>query len=225
MARKTVYGYVITLNGISPEGVPAFAFQLYIPERAIEKRLEWFGLDQVRDNRELVWVSMLRDALIHSLPVELTYEWDEKHDIHGDTGKPLFIKVHSTIYRATADKATVTGKVTGISVNESELVKDSIVAPSFANIVLNTPKQISLVLLFQGNDIETEMAQLDLLQIAFETQEEVTITYRKLPLIGDPTNETFNSIVGVQIGAVLLKGPLLNIPGKGKRVGKILKIP
>ncbi|HLN89663.1 MAG TPA: hypothetical protein VK253_06320, partial [Candidatus Binatia bacterium] len=198
----TAYGYVAAVKGFSPERAPAFAVQLYIPTAPTAERLQWFSTDEIHDNRELVWVSLLRDAMVHSIPVALVY----------DGLRNIFsLELRSTVFYAEGEKATITGHVKTIAVDEFGLWKEDIDNPDAASIVICTPALKSLVLSFQSPNSKTKFVQLEMLQRAFRDNQEITLTYLKTPIMGKPDSKA-NVIVGVRIGQEPAK-----IPAKEKK--------
>ncbi len=208
---KTVYGYVVAVKGYSPDRSPAFAVELHVLEAPAAERLQWFSTYEVRDNRELVWVSLLRDAMIHSLPVALMY--DGLRNI-------ISLEVRSDVFYAKGDSVTVVGKVKMISVDEFGLWKENIDIPDSASVILSGASPLSLVLSLQSPPRETKLAQLDMLRRAYQEQSDVTITYQKTPVMGG-TDDISNVIVGVQIGTKLVTSPKLP-RGRKKRTGQII---
>ena len=167
---------------------PPFVVEIYSPRSQPGERTKRFHLEEVCDNRELVLVSMLRDALTHSYPVELGYDEDGRID---------HVEIRSRVSYEEWEEETITGKVTLISVDESGIGDNNFVNPDIATIVINSGTKVKLYLNLQRAERETKIAQLSLLQQAYENDFKVTIKYQNHPLGGGKVAKV---IVGVQLG-------------------------
>ena len=186
-----IYGFVRAIESRDPSHTaPPFVIELYSPTAKPGERTKRFQLEEVCDNRELVLVSVLRDALIHSLPVKVGYNNDSK-------------LIDSVEVRTRTDyeewqKETIIGKIKMISVDEFGLGDGNIINPNLATVVVLSGSDVKLFLNLQRAERETKLAQLSLLQQAYKDQTEVTLKYENRPVGG---GKTVKVIIGVQLGA------------------------
>jgi len=186
-----IYGFVRAIESRDPSHTaPPFVIELYSPTAKPGERTKRFQLEEVCDNRELVLVSVLRDALIHSLPVKVGYNNDSK-------------LIDSVEVRTRTDyeewqKETIIGKIKMISVDEFGLGEGNIINPNLATVVVLSGSDVKLFLNLQRAERETKLAQLSLLQQAYKDQTEVTLKYENRPVGG---GKTVKVIIGVQLGA------------------------
>lgn len=186
---KKVFGYVRAILSRDPRHTaPPFVVEIYSPKAKPGKRTKRFNLKEVCDNRELVLVSLLRDAMIHSLPVELSCD---------DEGFIDSIDMRSTTFYEEWKIETITGKIKMISVDEFGLGKANQENPDLATVVISSKSDIKLYLNLQRPIIETKIAQLSLLQHAYENNSDITIKYHNRPVGGGKAVKIIN---GVQLG-------------------------
>jgi len=198
-----IYGFVRAIESRDPSHTaPPFVIELYSPTAKPGERTKRFQLEEVCDNRELVLVSVLRDALIHSLPVKVGYNNDSK-------------LIDSVEVRTRTDyeewqKETIIGKIKMISVEEFGLGEGNIINPNLATVVVLSGSGVKLFLNLQRAERETKLAQLSLLQQAYKDQSEVTLKYENRPVGG---GKTVKVIIGVQLGATTEISPGKIFPG------------
>jgi len=123
-------------------------------------------LEEICDNRELVLVSVLRDALVQSLPVKVGYNSEN-------------MLIDSVEVRTRTDYEEweiqeISGKIKMISVDEFGLGKGNLVNPNLATIILSSGSNVKLFLNLQRAERETKLAQLSLLQQAFRDKSDLT---------------------------------------------------
>ena len=198
-----IYGFVRAIESRDPSHIaPPFVIELYSPTAKPGERTKRFQLEEVCDNRELVLVSVLRDALIHSLPVKVGYNNDSK-------------LIDSVEVRTRTDyeewqTETIIGKIKMISVDEFGLGEGNIINPNLATVVVLSGSNVKLFLNLQRAEKETKLAQLSLLQQAYKDQSEVTLKYENRPVGG---GKTVKVIIGVQLGATTEISPGKIFPG------------
>ncbi len=189
-----VHGFVVAMQAYSPDRAPALAVQILVPSEIEEKRLQWFSTYEVKDNRELIWVSILRDAMVHSLPISLSYD---------NLRQIVVIETRSPVYHTLGERITLSGIINEITVNEVGLWKENIDTPDTATIVMTAPNKstrITGILAMQSPDKDIKIAQLEILRQAYHDQSLVTITCCKMPVMGN-SKKTVNVITGVQVGS------------------------
>ncbi len=187
---EIIYGFVRAIESRDPSHTaPPFVVELYSPAAKPGERTKRFHLEEVCDNRELVLVSVLRDALIHSLPVKVGYNADRKFI---DS-----VEVRTRTGYEEWEMGTVTGKIKMISVDEFGLGEKNIVNPNLATVVISSGSDVKLFLNLQRAEKETKFAQLSLLQQAYKDESEVTVRYENMPIGGGKIAKV---IVGVQFG-------------------------
>jgi hypothetical protein len=186
--RGKIFGYVRAITGLSPERAPAFSVEIYCPMLPADRRLQYFSCYEVCDNRELVFVSLLRDALVHALPVELSY--DAQRFI-------ISVEMRSRFYYETGDTETMKGKVQSISVEECGLWKENEEVPDHATMIIASNTNVTLILSLQTPEKGTKLAQLRLLHQAYNDDSDVIIRYRTVPTMDGKA--TVKLIAGVQM--------------------------
>ncbi len=138
-----------------------------------------FTLEKVVDNRELVLVSLLRDAMVHRLTIQVGYSytgaqdpgWGEVHGIEV-LGPPFYRGVMSSRE----------DHVAGLSIYEHFAWKDEFailedgIIDAVAITLQNWPGTVLVLPLRQSNR-ETKLEQLHLLQRAWVEHFKVRITY------------------------------------------------
>ncbi len=203
-----VFGFVRAILGRDTRHTaPPFVVEIYSPNAQPGERTKRFHLAEVDNNRELVLVSVLRDALVHSLPVELGCD---------DEGRIDHIEVRTRAFYDEWEKGSVTGKVKGLSIDEHGLGEANQVNPDVVMVVMESgSRSEELYLNLQRSETETKMAQLSLLRHAYENDLDATVSYQNQPLGG---GKSVKVIIGVQLGTSLLKtipigkGPVFPMP-------------
>lgn len=186
---KKVYGFIRAIVSRDPRHTaPPFVVEIYSPKAKPGERTKRFNLKEVCDNRELVLVSILRDAMIHSLPVELSCD---------NEGFIDSIDMRSTTFYEEWKIKTITGKVKMISVDEFGLGEANQDNPDLATVVISSKSDMKLYLNLQRPIRETKIAQLSLLQHAYENNSGITIKYHNRPIGG---GKAVKIIDGVQLG-------------------------
>jgi len=184
-----IFGFVRAILSRDPRHTaPPLVVEIYSPRAQPGQRTKRFHMEEVCDNRELVLVSVLRDALIHSYPVELGCDEDGRID---------HVEIRTRVFYEEWEEETITGKVTLISVDEFGFGKDNFVNPDIATVIISSGATVKLYLNLQRAEKETKMAQLSLLQHAYENGSNVTVKYQNHPLGGGKIAKV---IVGVQLG-------------------------
>lgn len=168
---------------------PPFVVELYSPTAKAGERTKRFHLEEVCDNRELVLVSVLRDALVQCLPVKIGYNSEN-------------MLIDSVEVRTRTDYEEweiqeISGKIKMISVDEFGLGKGNLVNPNLATIIISSGSNVKLFLNLQRAERETKLAQLSLLQQAFRDKSDVTIKFENRPVGG---GKSVKMIIGVQLG-------------------------
>ncbi|GAG65587.1 unnamed protein product [marine sediment metagenome] len=107
------------------------------------------------------------------------------------------IDMRSTTFYEEWKIETITGKVKMISVDEFGLGKANQENPDLATVVISSKSDIKLYLNLQRPIIETKIAQLSLLQHAYENNSDITIKYHNRPVGGGKAVKIIN---GVQLG-------------------------
>jgi len=196
MAKK-VNGFVRAIVSRDPSHkAPPFVVEIYSPKAKPGERTKRFHLKEVCDNRELVLVSVLRDAMIHSYPVQLNCD---------DTGCINSVDMRSTTFYEEWKTGTITGKVKMISIDEFGIGKANVENPDIVTIVISKQKSETMLYLnLQRSVRETKIAQLSLIQQAFKNESDVTIKYHKYPM---GKGEISKVIIGVQLGKTMIISP------------------
>lgn len=184
-----IFGFVRAIQSRDPRHTaPPFVVEIYSPRAPLGKRTKRFHLKGVRGNRELVLVSVLRDALIHALPVELGYDDAQSKQIDH-----VEIRTRTSFAEAEIDyffagepmkkRGSIEGKVITISVRELGMGKGNVWNGGEA-VVIISPKEedkakepLWLHLDLQRPDKEVKMAQLSLLRHAYEDGSGVMVVY------------------------------------------------
>jgi hypothetical protein len=196
---EIIHGFVRAIESRDPSHTaPPFVVELYSPNAKPGERTKRFHLEEVCDNRELVLVSVLRDALVHSLPVRLGY----------DKGKMLIdsVEVRTRTFYEQWETGKITGAVKVISVDEFGLGKGNVINPNLVTVVIGSGSgtDTTLYLNLQRAGTETKMAQLSMLKQAYQNNSVVTIRYENKPVGG---GKTVKLIIGVQLGATAEVSP------------------
>lgn len=186
-------GYVRAILSRSPTHAAAsFVVELYSPGAKPGQRTKRYDLDKVGDNRELVMVSVLRDALIHSLPVCLGFDKSQKiSDVE------LFAAAPYDDWPTDS----ITGYITMISIDEGGLGTTTAPQPDLATVFLTTHDGVKqkLYLNLQEARPITKATQLDLLRHAYHAGDtQVTVAYQTRPV---SPGKVARLIVGVQLGS------------------------
>ena len=207
---KYLYGYVRALTAMDPRHVtPAVGIELYQPHEPPESRIKLLTFTDVGGNRELVVLSILRDALIHSLPVRVGYVGADSLD---------HVVIRSRNFYDEGELQTTRGLIEGISVDEYGIGEENCDVPDIGVVQLrqaDTGHSIQLHLNFQRGSSDTKMAEFSLLQYAYEESLQTEITYQEVKLderFRDALNgrvypeDILRLIVSVELGDVA-RGP------------------
>jgi hypothetical protein len=199
---EIIFGFVRAIETRdTSHTAPPFVVELYSPTAKAGERTKRFHLEEVCDNRELVLVSVLRDALVQSLPVKIGYNSEN-------------MLIDSVEVRTRTDYEEweiqeISGKIKMISVDEFGLGKGNLVNPNLATIILSSGSNVKLFLNLQRAERETKLAQLSLLQQAFRDKSDVTIKFENRPIGG---GKSVKMIIGVQLGRSTEISPGNNFP-------------
>jgi hypothetical protein len=186
-----IYGFVTAIESRGPSwAAPPFLIELYSPSAKVGEQIKKLHLEEVCDNKELVLVSVLRDAFIHSLPVKVGYDVDSK-SINA-------VEVRTTTAYDEWETKSIAGKIKTISVEEFGLGIGNNINPNLAKVVIQSGSDVELFLNLQRAERETKLAQLSILQQAYKDESDVIIKYHNKQLGGDKTAKV---IIGVQLGA------------------------
>jgi hypothetical protein len=184
-----VFGFVRAILSRGPTHTEdPFIVEIYSPKAEPGTRTKRFSLGNLQDNRELVLVSVLRDALVHSFPVELGCD---------DAGRIDHVEVRASTDYEEWEVGSLTGEIKTISIDESGIGMNNFDNPDLATVVISSEPPVKLFLNLQRAERLTKMAQLSLLQQAFENKWTLTIRYYNQPVEG---LEPVKVIIGVQIG-------------------------
>jgi hypothetical protein len=188
-----VFGFVRAILSRDPRHTAApIVVEIYSPKETPGARTKRFDLSSVCENRELVLVSILRDALVHSLPIELGCD---------DEGRIDHVEIRTRAFYEEWEEATITGKVEMISVDEFGVGNGNFLNPNIATVSVRTQrKSEKLHLNLQRAEKETKIAQLSLLESAYHSGSDVTIKYHIYPIGGGKTAKV---IIGVQLGQLI----------------------
>jgi len=194
---KSLTGFVASVDNIDNRSVAgaAFLIDIYAPETKDYTR---FSFNDVADNRELIFVSVFRDALVHGLPVTVKY-------LNKD--KVLAVKVRSRHYFEEGAIATLSGTVEALSVYEYGMGKGALDIPDLAVVTIKpfSGKEKPLGLNLQRAGKEAKSLQMDLLRKAYEDQLDVSVTYATVKVADDldatvaKLGKTVDLIIGVEL--------------------------
>jgi hypothetical protein len=208
-----IFGLVRAIRSRDPRHTaPPFVVEIYSPIAPLGEQTKSFNLEEVRDNRELVLVSVLRDALIHELPVELGYDEQSKQIDHVEirtSWAEAFLDIllkHFVVHGAELVKkgGSIEGKVITISVDESGM-GEVIISPKEED---KAKEPLWLHLDLQKPDKEVKMAQLSLLRHAYEDGTDVIVVYEN---VGN-RQRIVRVIVGQTVFGVGKAGPVPTPP-------------
>jgi hypothetical protein len=186
-------GYVTEIRGYDLENPEALQFVLV--ESGHSPAPQWngpsftFTLRDVVQNRQLVWVSLIRDALAHTLPVEVSYSYEAPSD--PGSGKVTSIVVSSDPFGIDPQQnqywavKTASGLVSSLSVNQFRVAygEDFVGGHPGRMIVelhLDSGGDATFVLGLAKPDREVREAQLRTLVHAQKCGLRVTLTYEEL---------------------------------------------
>lgn len=187
-----IFGFVRAILSRDPRHTaPPFEVEIYSPRAPLGQRTKRLHLKGVRDNRELVLVSVLRDALIHAFPVELGYDDEQSKQIDH-----VEIRTRTSFAEAEIDHffagesvkkgGSIEGKVITISVDEFGMGKGNVWNGGEVVVIIspkeedNAKEPLWLHLDLQRPDKEVKMAQLSLLRHAYEDGSDVMVVYENL---------------------------------------------
>ncbi|MDQ1280932.1 MAG: hypothetical protein QG670_2195 [Thermoproteota archaeon] len=184
-----IFGFVRAILSRNPRHTAEpFVVEIYSPKSIPGERIKRFSLETLHDNRELVLVSVLRDALIHSLPVELGCD---------DAGRIDHVEIRSTSDYEEWDIGIITGEIQMISIDEFGMGQNNFDNPDLATVIMKSESTVELYLNLQRSERGTKTAQLLLLQQAYEKQWVVTVKFYNQPVQGRAPAKV---IVSVQVG-------------------------
>lgn len=204
MLGEIIFGFVRAIECRDPSHTaPPLVVELYSPTARPGERTKRFHLEEVCDNRELVLVSVLRDALIHSLPVKIGY------NVHNKLIDSVEVRTRTGYEEWETE--TITGKIKMISVNEFGIGEGNSVNPNLASVVLWSDFDVRLFLNLQRAERVTKLAQLSMLQWAYKNEFDVTLRYENMPVGG---GKTVKVITGVQFGETAEISPDTILPDR-----------
>ena len=193
-------GFVRAIKSMNPDRAPAFAVEIFSPITTANKQTQWFSSYKVGHNRELVFMSLLRDALVHSLPVEIQY--DSLRQI-------VSVDVRTRHYFEQGIPKKINGNIIGIRINEYGLGKENWEIYDLATVQIDNIAEGKLLYLnLQRADKETKTEQLALLQYAYNNKLEAEITYQEISVNNQfsvknvKLQSTLPFITSIQIGKV-----------------------
>lgn len=200
---KSLTGFVASVDNIDNRHVAgaAFLIDVYAPKT---KDFTRFSFNDVTDNRELIFVSVFRDALVHGLPVTVKYL---------DKDKVLAVKVRSRHYFEEGAVANISGTVDAISVYEYGMGKGALDIPDLAIVTIqpNNGTAKSLGLNLQRAGKEAKAQQLALLRKAYDDELEVSVTYATVAVASDFDSDVvkFGKTVDLIIGVELRRSKII----------------
>lgn len=173
MTTQTAYGYVREIACNSPGWWPACTVLLDQPDDPTGPH-QSFNIHELETNRELVWVSLLRDAFVHSLKVDVEFD-AESRQIVG-----VRVRLGTLWTKVKKDPITTSGQVRSISVREFDsflgALRDGEI--DYAEVSLSTQEEdVTLLLLLRTHNKEITLAELDMLRAAFDNRSTVHVTY------------------------------------------------
>jgi hypothetical protein len=185
----TLVGYVTALLTRDPshEAAPVVV-EIYVPAESPGQRTRRFNLGSLCEPRELAMVSVLRDALVHHLAVNLSYHGSDELD-----AVELHLPVRETYSEGQAQGAA--GRIRWLSVNESVMSNTQRGQPDTVTVQLE--HEPPFILIIERRNEDTKLAQLELLRDAFLNERPVhlsVVPYRVAPGRDVPV------IVGVGLG-------------------------
>ena len=163
--------------------------EVFAPAAPAGNRTQRFHIDALCDTRQLAMVSVLRDALVHHLTVQLAA---------GDDGSVNAVEVHLPA-RETYDEGGAThevaGRVTWLEVNEATMGTTARGQPDYATVIL--AGRPAMLLLLERRNADTKRAQLAMLQQAQHQDQPVRVRFMDHPV--SPGN-VVRVIVAVGLG-------------------------
>ena len=179
---KSTFGIIvaITARDYTHGGAP-FQIEVYSPKAPLGHRRQRFHLEQVCDNRDLVLVSTLREALVDGLPVMIGS--DEKNVIHD-----VELATRSSYLQAdTGNAGSISGIPKIVSVASMGMGDELHWEGAKALVQLpdvEKPNSLTTLLLdLQSPDREVKLTQFSMLQQAQSAGTQVHISYET---IGSP---------------------------------------
>ncbi len=165
--------------------------EAYLPSAPAGDRVKRCHLAAVSDNREVIMVSLLRDALVHRLPVFMAV--DDGQDRLAAV--ELHLPTRETYEEAPTHRRS--GRIRWIGVDEAPMGTNDRGQPDIATVVLEGQAGTLHVILERRNPA-TKQAQLDLLERAFRAGDVVTLTTRDYPV---GAGRSVQVVVGVGLGS------------------------
>jgi len=190
MTRNYV-GYVTGLHA-RDQRYPSepFLVEAYVPSEKAGKRLKRLHLASVSDDCELVMISVLRDALVHRLPVFMAV--DDKKD------RLAAVEIHLPARETYEEGGTerLSGRVRWLSVDEVPMGATERGQPDMVTVRLDgSTKPVYLIL--ERRNSATKTAQLELLERAVRDDDVVTLEVRQYRI---GPGSSVKVIVGVGVG-------------------------
>ena len=172
----TLVGYVTALLTRDPshEAAPVVV-EVYVPAESPGQSTRRFNLESLCEPRELAMVSVLRDALVHHLAVNLSYHGSDELD-----AVELHLPVRETYSEGQAQGAA--GRIRWLSVNESVMSNPQRGQPDAVTVQLE--QEPPFILIIERRNEDTKLAQLELLRDAFLNERPVhlsVVPYRVAP--------------------------------------------
>lgn len=168
--------------------------ELYVPSAPAGSRTRRFDIEALCEPRDLAIVSVLRDALVHHVQVEVS--------AHGDRLDAVEIHLPVSETYSGGHRHEVSGRITWLAIGEAEVTGTGRGQPDLVTVIVENRPAMLLVL--ERRQPETKRAQLALLQHAQATGTPVHITWADYPVA--PGNVQ-RLIVEVGVGTKPLVSP------------------
>lgn len=193
MPYSSIYGLIKEICIESTTDPPSATIELY----TFEKQTRTVRLKDMLLNKNLIIISLARDAFAHCLPVLIT------NDIDKDS--IVAIRIIKDFYEGTPTE-TITGRIVEISLSHFDLTSDLLPAeiPNNALITLqlvtlqgDVMEETIIVLIdLNGPDKELRAAQLSLIQECYLNNDPISLKYRRVNALSLPDRE-YNSLVSL----------------------------
>ena len=188
--QSEVTGYITAVRGLDVTSPAAVEFRIVDTRHAQDP--QWagpyfsFSLTEVAQSRQLIWVALLRDALVHTLPVKVGYCYDQQHD--PGTGTVTYIETATDPFDIDPQaneywvRKTATGTVASVSVEQFKAwygpqVSSGIPGRATVELQLDSGGGATVVLELATTDHGVHRDQLQTLLHAQAHELSVTITY------------------------------------------------
>lgn len=185
----TIVGYITALlaRDASHTAAPVVA-EIYAPAGDAGTRTRRYTIESLCEPRQLVIVSVLRDALVHHLAVKLSYHGNNELD-----AVELHLPVRETYLEGEPER--VAGHIRWLSLNEAVMGKTDRGQPDTASVGLDNEPPFLLII--ERRNEETKLAQLAMLQEAFRHEMPVHVSVVHYPVA---PGHAVPVIVGVGLG-------------------------